>query len=225
MEVWGELLDTVKETEVREVVKKALSNHASTCPSELQRELAELLTPKVRWQDVLRDTFSQNITALRESTHHRLNRRMPFIYQGSKCKPQLDVLVIVDTSGSMGEGQGSLLMDAASEIKGIAELVGGSLTLVSCDAKAVITQLDSPSDIKLEGGGGTMLEAAFRAVAEMDKLPSQIVCLTDGYNYGDITDIGIPTTFAIVGGHDKCEGANFGTILLIKLGLGNRNYK
>lgn len=214
MEVWGNLIDGMDETEVRSMIKRAAAQ-AGSVPAELQLELGEFLDPKVRWEDELRDAMGRNISSLREVTPYRIHKRMPFVYPGNKLKPKLDVCIITDTSGSMGGGPGSPLMQAVSEASRIVEMVGGSVQFVCCDAAANVTTVNSATDIKLQGGGGTMLEAAFQAVSEFDTPPSQIVCLTDGYNFGTITDIGIPTVFCVIGGHTRCDGADFGKVILI----------
>ncbi len=95
-----------------------------------------------------------------------------------------DVLFMIDTSGSMSD---SMIAQAYSEVKGAIDQFGGKLEgwLGFFDA-AIIPPTPFSNEEELEiikpfGGGGTSFHIIFDYVRKMEKKPSSIIILTDGY--------------------------------------------
>lgn len=89
--------------------------------------------------------------------------------------------VVVDTSGSVGDGElGSALLEVAA----ISRAVGGRrdlVTVLACDAATrVVHPLCRAEGIPLVGGGGTDLRSGFGKALRSQPRPDVIVVLTDG---------------------------------------------
>ncbi|GAA3298785.1 VWA-like domain-containing protein [Dactylosporangium vinaceum] len=91
------------------------------------------------------------------------------------------VCVVVDTSGSVSDGE---LGSAILEVAAIARAVGGRrdlVTVVPCDAAAhLAVPLCRGEGIALLGGGGTDLRAGFARALRQSPQPDVVVVLTDG---------------------------------------------
>jgi len=148
----------------------------------------DLLTPKVDWRAVLREFITQTCAGRDESTWRRPNRRYlaDDVYMPSMESTSMGELVVVlDTSGSCFEG--SVINRFATELATIIEQVKPSKVRVLyvdsdvCgdqvfeDGQFAITQM------KVSGGGGTDMTAAFRWVADKCIQPEAVVVLSDGY--------------------------------------------
>jgi predicted metal-dependent peptidase len=92
-----------------------------------------------------------------------------------------EVAVIVDTSGSMSEGQ---LARILAEIDGVLKGVGlarGQVRVLSVDAAVKsVRRVSTAAAVDLVGGGGTDMGAGLDAVARLRPRPSVVVVLTDG---------------------------------------------
>lgn len=155
----------------------------------LDRELAELLEPKLDWRELLREFVKSMCRAKDTSSWRRVNRRVlgDDIYLPSLIGEKIGSIVIgVDTSGSIG---GAELVEFLSEVKSIAEEVhpervdllywdgavaghetyeGGAVELLVTSTKPV-------------GGGGTSPSCVSRYLKDKNLKPEVIVMLTDGY--------------------------------------------
>ena len=93
----------------------------------LDRELQELLEPKVNWREVLRDYVKSMCHSKDASSWRRVNRRFlsTGVYMPSMIGEKVGHLVVaIDTSGSIGQEE---LSEFLSEVKGIAEEVSPEL--------------------------------------------------------------------------------------------------
>jgi predicted metal-dependent peptidase len=96
-------------------------------------------------------------------------------------RPNINVAVVVDTSGSMGQSE----LDAAmAEIKGVIAAAGvgaGGLTVLACDAAVgATTRVRRVQDVQLSGGGGTDMRVGIAAAEAGRPRPDVVVVLTDG---------------------------------------------
>jgi predicted metal-dependent peptidase len=177
----------------------------------IDRELAELLEPKVNWREVLRDFVKATCNAKDKSSWRKVNRRF---LSGDVYMPSLvgekigSITIAIDTSGSIGsEEMGEFL----SEVKAIAEEVNPSqvdLLYWDCDvAGHEVYEGSAVSDIinatKPRGGGGTSPSCVSEYMKEKNMKPECIVVLTDGYVGDDWgTEWSAPVLWCIVGGND-----------------------
>jgi predicted metal-dependent peptidase len=171
------------ESEARVAVAQAeeAAKKRGALPAGMQRAIDALLRPKVPWQDVLREFFSQRIKA--EHNWNKPNRR--FIQAGLYL-PGLDgealgeVLVAIDTSGSIRQKELDVF---AAEVQAICETLPSKLTILFHDSKIQHVQEWTPQDGELtlepRGGGGTSHLPVFDYLEEMEEPPACLVCLTD----------------------------------------------
>lgn len=156
-------------------------------PAALERMFSDILEPEVAWQDMIRALFARKVGAGGydwRKPDRRLIQRDIYAPQrsGNGCG---DVVVAVDTSGSIGQRELDVFF---GEMRGILEDVRPNrLHLVWCDAKVHhVDELDQASDLmglKPHGGGGTDFRPVFEWVFENNVTPDCLVYLTDGMGY------------------------------------------
>jgi predicted metal-dependent peptidase len=149
--------------------------------ANMQRFVDQILTPKVRWQDVLQRFMQRAKTSTRSWA--RPNRR--FISQGlylpSVSGEALgEIVVAVDCSGSIGAKE---IAEFAAEITAIhQDTQPAALHIIYFDNKVCHYDKYSPDDepvIKPHGGGGTAFSPVFKYVADNNIQPVACVFLTD----------------------------------------------
>lgn len=153
-------------------------------PAALERVFSEILEPTAPWQDLIRAFFARKVGAGSydwRKPDRRLIQRDIYAPQraGNGCG---DVVVAVDTSGSIGQRELDVFF---AEMRGILEDVRPNrLFLVWCDAKVHhVDELDQCSDLaglKPHGGGGTDFRPVFDWIEGQDLRPDALVYLTDG---------------------------------------------
>jgi predicted metal-dependent peptidase len=176
-------------------------------PSALERLFKEVLEPTVSWQDHIRSFFARKVGAggydWRKPDRRMISRD---IYSparsGNGCG---DVVVAVDTSGSIGQRE---LDHFFAELRGILEDVQPSrVHLVWCDAKVHhVDELDSASDLqglKPHGGGGTAFEPVFAWIGDQPFTPDALVYLTDGMGSFPKSAPTYPVVWGDIYGHVK----------------------
>ncbi len=146
--------------------------------------------PKVRWQDKLARATRHAIafrTGAVDMTYRKPSRRQGGIGYGpgrpmlaALHAPKPNVMVVTDTSGSMGETE---LTAALREARGILLAAGGQITFGACDAsmhgmRKVSNWAELPK--LLLGGGGTSFIPIFEAWKKLQVKPGVIVVITDG---------------------------------------------
>jgi len=177
----------------------------------IDRELAELLEPKVNWREVLRDFVKATCNAKDKSSWRKVNRRF---LSGDVYMPSLvgekigSITIAIDTSGSIGSEE---MSEFLSEVKAIAEEVNPSqVDLLYWDCEVAgheVYEGSAVSDIinatKPRGGGGTSPSCVSEYMKEKNMKPECIVVLTDGYVGSDWgTEWNAPVLWCIVGGND-----------------------
>jgi predicted metal-dependent peptidase len=177
----------------------------------LDRELQDLLEPKVDWREVLREFVKATCKAKDTSSWRKPNRRFlgTGTYMPSMIGEKVGHLVIaIDTSGSIGQDE---LSDFLSEVKGIAEEVNPSqVDLIYWDSEVAgheeYTENDVASIIsstKPKGGGGTSPSCVSEYLKDKKIEPECIIMLTDGYVGDDWgKDWTAQVLWCIVGGND-----------------------
>jgi predicted metal-dependent peptidase len=187
----------------------------------LDRELAELLEPKVNWREVLRDFVKSICNSKDASSWRRVNRRFlsTGVYMPTLIGEKVGHLVIaIDTSGSVGDDE---LAEFLSEVKGIAEEVNpacvdllywgssvvGHETYGDGEAANIITST-RPKD-----GGGTSPSCVSEYLKEKNIKPECVIILTDGCVGDDWgSEWTAPTLWCIVGDYFDGEAGNGKTI-------------
>lgn len=154
-------------------------------PAALERMFTDILEPQASWQDLIRALFARKVGSGSydwRKPDRRLIQRDIYAPQrsGHGCG---DVVVAVDTSGSIGQRE---LDVCFAELRGILEDARpNKVYLVWCDAKVHgVDELDQASELsglKPKGGGGTRFEPVFEWIDEQGVTPDALVYLTDGW--------------------------------------------
>ena len=152
-----------------------------------KRWAEEQLEPKVDWRRVLAAEIRKGLTVVSgrvDYTYRRPSRRasaVPDVVLPAMERPVPEVLVVVDTSGSMDD---ELLAQVLAEVDGLLKGVGlarNRLRVMSVDAAAhTVQRVASVRAMSLVGGGGTDMGAGLEAAAKLRPRPSVVVVLTDG---------------------------------------------
>ena len=152
-----------------------------------KRWAEDLLDPKVDWRRVLAAEIRKGLSTVSgrvDYTYRRPSRRAsatPDIVMPALERPVPEVLVLCDTSGSMGDEE---LATVLAEVDGLLKGVGlarNRVRVMAVDAAVqTVQQVTSARQINLVGGGGTDMGAGLVAAARLRPRPSVVVILTDG---------------------------------------------
>ncbi len=152
-----------------------------------RRWAEDMLDPKVDWRRVLAAEIRKGLSTVSgrvDYTYRRPSRRAsasPNIIMPALERPVPEVLVLCDTSGSMGADE---LATVLAEVDGLLKGVGlarNRVRVMAVDAAVQTVQnVTSARQINLVGGGGTDMGAGLAAAAKLRPRPSVIVVLTDG---------------------------------------------
>ncbi|MFG3003580.1 vWA domain-containing protein [Streptomyces calvus] len=172
---------------VRFRVAQGITARPGRAPKGWRRWAEEAFHPPQPWRELLGAALRSAVSgsgAGDDYSYGRPARRsagVPGAVLPSLRRTPPRVSVVVDTSGSVSDGElGSALLEVAA----ISRAVGGRrdmVTVVPCDAAAgEVHRLCRAEGIPLTGGGGTDLRTGFaRALASRPR-PDVVVVLTDG---------------------------------------------
>lgn len=202
------------ERDIDQAIRQGLMAHekvAGKGTGLANRELEQLLEPKVDWREVLREFVKATCSAKDTSSWRRVNRRFlsTGTYMPSMIGEKVGHLVVgVDTSGSVG---GKELAEFLSEVKGIAEEVKPEkVDLLYWDGRVAGHEEYSEHDVanivsstQPKGGGGTSPSCVSEYLNEQKIKPECVIMLTDGYVGNDWgNDWPAQVLWVITGGND-----------------------
>ncbi len=221
-----EMTETEKkelEREIDQAIRQGVMAHqkiAGPNAGGLDRDLLDLLEPKVDWREMLREFVKATCSAKDTSSWRRVNRRFlsTGTYMPSLIGEKVGHLVVaVDTSGSVGQAE---LSGFLTEVRGIAEEVKPSqVDLIYWDSQVAAHEEytetmvgDIINSTKPRGGGGTSPSCVSQYLKDKRIEPECVIVLTDGYVGNDWgSEWTAPVLWAIVGGND-CVADNGKTI-------------
>ena len=174
------------------------------------RELADLLAPKINWRDELREFVKAYCNAKDKSSWRKVNRRFlsTGVYMPSLIGEKIGRMVIaVDTSGSVGNRE---LAEFLSEVTGIVKDVspeaidmlywGSDVVAHEVYEGSMVT--DIVNSTKPIGGGGTSPSCITTYMKDKRLQPECVVVLTDGHVGDDWGgEWNAPLLWCIVGGN------------------------
>lgn len=203
------------EMQVKVAQAAAAAKVAGKLSGNLRRYVDELLTPKVPWEQVLRDFVTARIE--NELDFSRPNRRFAWqMEQTGIIRPTLNgdaigpIAVAVDCSGSIDQKQ---LSEFAAEINAIHEdCKPEMLHVIYFDSQVSHYDAYEPDDevqIEAHGGGGTAFSPIWDFIEEEGIDPVACCVLTDLYcwDFGDAPDY--PVLFVST----AQDEAPFGTVV------------
>lgn len=162
------------------------SHGQGSLPGGLAREARQILHPTVdpvkQLSSMLRHAMSSTY-GFGEFTYRRPSRRQPSGGAVLPChrQPVPSLLVIADTSGSMGDRDLSLALGVVDRVvrklpdpRGV-EVWTGDTQLATCQ------KVFRPEQVKMAGGGGTDMDALICEASERKNPPEIILVATDGH--------------------------------------------
>ncbi len=149
---------------------------------DMARLVDFLLQPELPWRNLLAHFMTQTARDDYSYTRPSSRRGDPAIYPSLRSA-QINIVVAVDTSGSISESE---IEQFVSEIDAIKSLIRARITLLACDAELatdcpwVFESWDEFSlPRKIIGGGGTRFTPVFDWAETQDMRPDLLVYFTD----------------------------------------------
>jgi predicted metal-dependent peptidase len=155
--------------------------HAGKLGGSMARMVDHLLQPQLPWRMLLAHYMTR---AARNdySFAHPSRREGTAILPGLRSQ-HIDLLVVLDTSGSISDNE---MQEFLSEVNAIKGQVGARITLHACDEKLAAEGpwiFDPWEEVKLPGklpgGGGTRFTPVFEWAEWQDRAPDLLVYFTD----------------------------------------------
>lgn len=185
------------EKKVGEDIDRALRQGgmlAGILGGDRNRQIEELLKPKVDWREVMRDFISSMCRGKDELSWRRFNKRLVAngYYMPTPIAETVGELVVaIDTSGSIGDKQ---LSQFAGELASICEMViPERVRVVWWDAKVHGEQIFEQNQyasiatlLKPVGGGGTVVSSVSEHLVKNNVQAECVVIFTDGYVEDDV---------------------------------------
>jgi len=164
---------------------------AGTLPAGWERLISELLKPEVDWKRLLMTVLTKGLGKKVKRTWSRPSRKLPDLYPGKETLKQNKVVVLIDTSGSIGEKE---LQKFVGEVYGIAK-ESSEVIVIPWDAEAyqpiVIKRYSDVKKIKtLQGGGGTCIKPALELVDKQYRNADMIIVFSD-WEISDLYDTAV----------------------------------
>lgn len=184
-------------------------------PAGLARTVEKVLHPPADWQALLREFVSA--TAKNDYSWSKPNRR--FIAQGLylpglRSEELGEVVVAVDTSGSIGEKELALF---GSELDSILSAFDCSATVLYHDSAICKVDewksADGPFTLDPVGGGGTSHRCVFEWIEQEGRSPACILCLTDMESDFPEAPPAAPVLWAVIGSNE--DPPPFGTAVRV----------
>lgn len=182
-------LSPTEASAVRRQTAEAVEQHqrnAGRVPAGLARWAGELLNPVVDWRRELKATMRAMVAHKRGcndysySTPSRRQAVSPNIILPAMVRPDVRVAIIIDTSGSVSEGE---LGRAVSETLSIMRTLNTAVYLITADADVHFAgRVQSLGAIRksLLGGGGTDMRVAIERAERIRPQVNAVVIFTDG---------------------------------------------
>jgi len=170
-------------TEWKTAVAQAVqfSEGVGRLPSDLARQIQSIIKSPLPWYTLLRDFVERS--ARNDYSWQRPNSRYfnsSIILPGLISEELPEVVVAIDTSGSINQAQ----LDAfAAEASAVLGAYRTTIRVIYCDAKVKDEQIfqtdDLPIKLTPKGGGGTAFDPVFYHVNQQGYEPACLIYLTD----------------------------------------------
>lgn len=168
----------------RDVAKKIQQTKGrGTVPGGMQEWAERILNPKVDWRKELPACLRharEDKAGQVDWSYSRASRRQAGskIILPSMREPEVNMAIVVDTSGSMSSDQ---LEQCLGEVKGCIRAAGFSaVPVISCDAAVHgVQKVTNAKQVQLKGRGGTDMSVGIEAAALLKPRPDIILILTD----------------------------------------------
>lgn len=211
--MWEECDESI----AKDVVKKA-ANEAfkaaggiGNVSNDISSLINELNKPLINWKNQLNQFIIKSNAYLKEPTRKRINRRYGIIYSGKRKKPDFNLAICVDTSGSVSDKQ---LTQFFSEIEKISDYCS-TITIIEADCVVQnVYEYKKGSTFSPKGRGGTNYGVPLAHAKSLGV--DAVVFMGDG-DCADIPeDPKIPVLWCFVGSNTNKPG-DFGKLITIPM--------
>jgi len=155
----------------------------------VDRNISEMLTPKIDWKEALRDFVKSTTQGKDKSSWRRLHKRYlaaDLIMPSSYSEKVGGIAIGIDTSGSIGSAE---LNQFLSEVKSICEEVSPEvIDLLYWDTHVASRETYTENELsgltestKPAGGGGTEPACVPKFMKKHNMTPECLLMLSDGY--------------------------------------------
>jgi predicted metal-dependent peptidase len=189
-------------------------------PAGMDRLLGDLLKTDLDWRGILYRYISNQIPVDYSWSRPSKKSFSTGTYLPSVTKGSLDLVIAIDTSGSISKTE---LTEFMGEVLGIINSFSNvSLTILDCDAEvnSVIklqrATMDDIINIRLKGGGGTSHIPVYNWLDENIPNAKLVICFTDGYTTFPKAS-SIPTLWVVAGhSREKEDKFPFGDVVYLE---------
>ena len=187
-------LSEAEKKEIRDEIKEAVlaaaqASGAGNIPGGVKRMIKDLCEPVMDWRELLQQQIESTIKS--DFTWARPSRRawhMDAVMPGMKPGEQIDVVIGIDTSGSITDQDLKIFL---SEIKGIMEAYDEyKITVMGWDTEVNNVgvfnsdNLEDISSFEPGGGGGTDPHCVWNYLQANDIEPKKLIMFTDYCFFG-----------------------------------------
>lgn len=152
--------------------------------NELYNRLTKIEPAKFNWKAYLRQFINGSIRSTMKPSRKKLNRRLEKEQlPGKKFLRKIDLLVAIDTSGSVNKDE---LHEFMNEI-GHIHKYGAEITILQCDTTIhSIEKFKKNKDIEIKGRGGTDFDPVIEYYNKNKGKHTCLVYFTDGEAYCNV---------------------------------------
>ena len=224
----NELTISVSEKELKELSKKwkeelvkasIEARQRGNLPLGMERYIDELINEKVNWRAILLKYLTNSLPYNYSYSAPSKRSQAIGVYMPRIVKENLEVVVSVDTSGSIQQKE---LSEFMSEIVGISRAFSNiKITILVCDCaiQDVLVcengNIDTILNLKIKGGGGTSHIPVYNYIKENMPMAKILINLSDGYTEFPKEE-SVRTIWAICKGGVEDDKIPFGTIIRLE---------
>jgi predicted metal-dependent peptidase len=187
-------LSEAEKKEIRDEIKEAVlaaaqASGAGNLPGGVKRMIKDLVEPVMDWRELLQQQIESTVKS--DFTWARPSRRswhMDAVMPGMKPGEQIDVVIGIDTSGSITDKDLKIFL---SEIQGIMEAYDEyKITVMGWDTEVhnvgtfSSDNLEDISSFEPGGGGGTDPHCVWKYLQDNDIEPKKLIMFTDFCFFG-----------------------------------------
>lgn len=173
--------------------------------SDTPRQITELLEPEINWRDQLTDFMNSTMRGADDKSFRKFNRKrlIDDLYMPTDIAERVgDVVVAIDTSGSIGDRQ---VAEFAGFLSTLCDQVNpDSVTVLWWDTQVHGQQVftdkyDNVREmLKPMGGGGTQVSCVAQYINDKRLSADCIIVFTDGYVEDKINwNVNVPTLWLV----------------------------
>jgi predicted metal-dependent peptidase len=188
-------LDEADSEQVVRSVAESLRTRG-TGSGSMKRWAEEVLNPAIDPAALLRHLVKQAVyltSGVGERSYRRPSRRDygPVVMPCNQA-PVPKIAIIVDTSGSMDDGQLGLALGLIGRVVESYRITDGIQIVTGDEEGKTVAFTTDPSEVDLRGGGGTDMGAIVESVVDGDDPPHIVLVATDGDTPWPDSDVGVP---------------------------------